>query len=147
MTYTTDTSAAAPTQSDAPSTEAPSHEETHAPSTGRRWLGWAGVVASLAAAATLAVVVFVGSDADTKPVLGAHSGLIEHGSIRSIEGSVEDTSPVLGAHSGVVERGSVRSIEGTVEDATPLSSAQRLGQAQVHQYVDSLENRAEEAVR
>ena len=37
----------------------------------------------------LAVVTLTGGD-ETDPVTGAHSGLIEHGSIRSIEGSVED---------------------------------------------------------
>lgn len=123
MTYTTDSTPGAPTQSDTPSPAAPSREETHRPSAGRRWLGWAGVVASLAAAATLAVVVLAGGDdaADTNLVPGAHSGLIEHGSIRSIEGTVEDAGPVPGGE-GVLEHGSVRSIEGTVEGTAPAGN-------------------------
>jgi hypothetical protein len=45
------------------------------------------------AAAALAVVTLKGSDdrmPDTTPVPVPHSGLIEHGSIQTIEGSVED---------------------------------------------------------
>lgn len=121
MTYGTDTTTVAPTRTGTPSPVAPSHDRSHVPSTGRRWPGWAAAVASLAAAATLAVVVLAGNDnpPDTNPVPGAHSGLIEHGSIRSIEGSVEDTSPVPGAHSGLAEHGSITSTEGAVEDPAP----------------------------
>jgi hypothetical protein len=56
----------------------------------RAALSWAAVLAAFAAAVALAVVTLTGSD-DTNPVTGDHSGLIEHGSIRSIEGSVEDS--------------------------------------------------------
>jgi hypothetical protein len=79
-------------------------------------LTWAAVLAAIAAAVALAVVTLTGGDAS--PVTDAHSGLIEHGSIRSIEGSVEDTvgPQVPDAHSGLVEHGSIRSIEGSVED-------------------------------
>lgn len=59
---------------------------------GRGLLGWAGVLAAIAAAVTLAAVALTGGDDDTNPVVGAHTGLVEHGSIRSIEGSVEDSS-------------------------------------------------------
>jgi hypothetical protein len=84
-------------------------------------------------------------------VVGAHDGLIEHGSIRSIEGSVEGNQgarsqptpgdyppnyyphgydygaaddPAAGgtvspvASSGLAEHGSVRSSEGSVEDSS-----------------------------
>jgi hypothetical protein len=58
--------------------------------TRRGLLSWAGVLAAIAAAVTLAVLTLTGGHDDTNPVVGAHNGLIEHGSIRSIEGSVED---------------------------------------------------------
>jgi hypothetical protein len=59
-------------------------------------LSWAAILAAIAAAVTLAVVALTGGDDDTNPVVGAHTGLIEHGSIRSIEGSVEDTGATRG---------------------------------------------------
>ena len=85
-------------------------------------LTWAGVLAAGAAAVALAVVTLTGGHGDTNPNIGAHTGLIEHGSIRSIEGSVEDTvtDPLAsGDHTGLIEHGSISSIEGSV-DADPL---------------------------
>jgi hypothetical protein len=119
MAHRTDTTTAPPAQSDTPS-PAPSHEQSRPPSTAGRRLGWAAVVASLVAAAALAVVVLAGTDnaSETDPVPGVHSGLIEHGSIRSIEGSVEDASALAGPD-GSSDHGSIRSIEGTVETTAP----------------------------
>jgi hypothetical protein len=51
---------------------------------------WAAVLAALTAAIARAVVTLTGGD-DAGPLTGAHTGFIEHGSIRSIEGSVEDS--------------------------------------------------------
>jgi hypothetical protein len=106
----------------APPREPPSTRSTSA----RTVLGWAGVVAAVGAAATLAVVTLT-ADSDNKP--SNHSLIVEHGSIRAIEGSVEDsvrspdasgTSPVVGAHPGLVEHGSISAIEGSVEDSVPV---------------------------
>jgi hypothetical protein len=69
--------------------EAPGRRRRRRFPTRRGLLSWAGVLAAVAASATLAVVTLTGND-DTNPNIGAHTGLIEHGSIRSIEGSVED---------------------------------------------------------
>jgi hypothetical protein len=82
-----------------------------------RVLIWSCVLAASAAAAVLTVAVLTGGDEDPAPA-GTNSGLIEHGSIRSIEGSVEDRSDAstAAAVSGLAEHGSIRSIEGSVED-------------------------------
>jgi hypothetical protein len=118
---------------------APSPPEPRVPSSTRpAGLGWAAVVAACAAAAALAFVTLRGADddrmPDTTPVVGAHQGINERGSIRAIEGSVEDSLPVRdpatletmpdtrpapGAHSGLADRGSIRAIEGSVEDTAP----------------------------
>jgi hypothetical protein len=69
--------------------KAPSPRKVRRRISRRGSLTWAGVLAAVAASATLSIVTLTGSD-DTNPNIGAHTGLIEHGSIRSFEGSVED---------------------------------------------------------
>jgi hypothetical protein len=64
----------------------------------RAWLVGAAVLTAAAAVVTLVVLTVSGHDDDTAPLTGVHSGLVEHGSIRAIEGSVEDTADVP-AHS------------------------------------------------
>jgi hypothetical protein len=106
-------------ESTAPTREAPSPRKMRRRFATRHGvLTWAAVLAALAAAIALAVVTLTGGD-DTSRVTGAHTGLIEHGSIRAHEGSVEDSvdPSVTDAHTGLVEHGSIRSIEGSVEDS------------------------------
>jgi hypothetical protein len=112
----------------APPREPPSTRSTSA----RTVLGWAGVVAAVGAAATLAVVTLTG-DSDSRPT--NHSLIVEHGSIRAIEGSVEDTvrspdrsdpSAFVGTHPLVVEYGSISAIEGSVEDSSAVVGAHPL---------------------
>jgi hypothetical protein len=121
------------TQAQSVSPERSRHEQTRPPSTLRRralyWLGWAALVAAVTVAAGLAFVTFTGGDDPDTTSVPAHASVVEHGSIRSIEGSVEDTVPAPDAsatdptttsgHSSLVEHGSIRSIEGTVEDSLP----------------------------
>jgi hypothetical protein len=85
--------------------EAPGPHKARGRFATRGALTWAAVLAAFVAAVALAVVTLTGGD-DTNPVTGAHSGLAEHGSIRSIEGSVEDNVAdrlTPGAHSGLAE--------------------------------------------
>jgi hypothetical protein len=101
-----------------PDTQRP-HQTQRRYGTPRGWLTWVGVFAAAAATVALVVVALSGrDDATTTAVVGAHTGLTESGSIRSIEGSVEDTvNPrATGANAGFTESGSIRSIEGSVED-------------------------------
>jgi hypothetical protein len=128
--------------------EAPGPRKVRGRFATRGALTWAAVLAAFAATVALAVVTLTGGD-DTNPVTGAHSGLIEHGSIRSIEGSVEDSlvDPLApGAHSGLAEHGSIRSIEGSVEDsvADPLAPGAHSGLAE-HGSIRSIEGSVEDA--
>jgi hypothetical protein len=112
--------------------EAPGPRKLRRFPTHRGLLTWAGVLAAIAAAVALAVVTLTGGHDDTTPIIGAHTGQIEHGSIRSIEGSVEDSvvDPLAGGDdTGLIEHGSIRSIEGSVEDsvADPLASGDDTG--------------------
>jgi hypothetical protein len=100
--------------------EIPSSPETprkaHRRTVTRVALTWAAVLGAGAAAAALVAATLLGGD-DTAPVTGNNTGLVEHGSIRSHEGSVEGTvdAPAIGAYTGLVEHGSIRSHEGSVE--------------------------------
>jgi hypothetical protein len=86
----------------------------------RAALTWAAILVAGVLAAALAAVTLLGGDA-TAPTGGAHTEIVEHGSIRAIEGSVEETvdPAATGVHTGLVEHGSIRAIEGSVEGPGP----------------------------
>jgi hypothetical protein len=114
--------------------EAPSPRKVRGRFATRGAITWAAVLAAIAAAVALAVATLTGGD-DTSPVTGAHTGLIEHGSIRSIEGAVEDglvDPSAAHANAGFAEHGSIRSNEGSVEDsvADPPATGDHAGLAE-----------------
>lgn len=119
MAITTDHPTTTTTLPEARSTESPSRGHRR-----RALLGWGAVGVACLAVGALAVATLSG-DGDAPPV-PAHSGIIQHGSPRAIEGSVEDVATVS-AGPGIIENGSPRAIDGSVEDRFSAPSAEATG--------------------